>query len=92
MTTNEPQDSPTTITTPTPAPVRRLARRKNDRILGGVCGGIADYFGIDVALVRVLAVVVTLFTVVAPAFYVAAWLLIPEAGADRSPLERQFGR
>lgn len=38
-------------------PVKRLYRSKNDRMIAGVCGGIAQYFHIDPTLVRLLAVV-----------------------------------
>ena len=39
------------------APVRRLTLSATDRKISGVCGGIAEYFGIDATLVRVIAVV-----------------------------------
>nr|QOV09066.1 hypothetical protein HULAa30F3_00019 [uncultured Dehalococcoidia bacterium] len=39
---------------------RRLYRSRNDRVLTGVCGGLAKYFSIDPVLVRILAAVITL--------------------------------
>ena len=61
------------------APARRLVRRHDDRMLGGVCAGIADYLRVDVTLVRVLAVVGACLgmgsLVVA---YLVAWVLLPE--------------
>jgi phage shock protein C len=58
---------------------KRLTRNTNDKMIGGVCSGVADYFGIDVTLVRLLTVVGAIFglgsLVVA---YVVAWILIPE--------------
>jgi phage shock protein C len=64
-----------------PAPLagpRRLVRRADDRMLGGVCSGLADYTGMDVTLVRVLAVVAAVLgfgsVIVA---YLVAWLLVP---------------
>ena len=58
---------------------RRLVRSRDDRMLGGVCAGVADYLGVDVTLVRVLTVIGAVFglgsIVVA---YVVAWLLMPE--------------
>ncbi|MGZ4496201.1 MAG: PspC domain-containing protein [Nocardioides sp.] len=64
---------------PTPG-VRRLVRRRDDRMLGGVCAGLADHLGVDVALVRVLTVLGAVFglgsVVVA---YAVMWLLLPEA-------------
>jgi phage shock protein C len=59
---------------------KRLTRRSDDRMLAGVCSGIADYAGIDPTLVRLLAVVAAVFTGGAVAVaYVAAWILMPEA-------------
>src|SRR5256885_4920967 len=46
-------DAPTTTMPPAP---RRLLRSRNDRVLGGVCGGLAEYFRIDPLIVRVAAV------------------------------------
>jgi phage shock protein PspC (stress-responsive transcriptional regulator) len=59
---------------------RRLTRNTGDAMIGGVCAGVADYLGLDVTLVRVLAVLGAIFglgsLVVA---YVVAWLLMPQA-------------
>lgn len=59
---------------------RRLTRSTDDRMIAGVCAGLAEHLGLDVTLVRVLAVVGAVFglgsLVVA---YVVAWLLMPEA-------------
>lgn len=63
------------------APARRfeLRRSRTDRLLGGVCGGLAAGLGADAALLRVLAVALTLITGGAAAIvYVAAWVLAPD--------------
>ena len=59
---------------------KRLVRRTDDRMIGGVCSGLADYLGVDVTLVRLVAVVGTVvgFGSLLVA-YVVAWLLMPEA-------------
>jgi phage shock protein PspC (stress-responsive transcriptional regulator) len=74
-----------------PAPPRAL-RRAHRRLLGGVCGGLAAYTGVDVAVLRVLLVVSTLFAGAGVAVYAAAWLLVPVEGSDRSPADRLLGR
>jgi phage shock protein C len=63
----------------TPPTYRRLLRSRSNRQLTGVCGGIAEYAGIDATVVRVGMVIATLFTggVVALA-YILATVLIPE--------------
>jgi phage shock protein C len=56
-----------------------LYRSRQDRMLGGVCGGLARYLGVDVALMRVLLVVLTVFGVGAGAIgYLIAWIVVPE--------------
>ena len=58
---------------------KRLTRRSNDRMVAGVCSGVADYLGLDVTLVRLLTVVAAIFTGGAVAVgYLAAWVLMPE--------------
>ena len=47
------------MTHPVPQPPRRLTRSRDERIVSGVCGGIARYFNIDPSLVRILAVLLT---------------------------------
>ena len=64
----------------TTSTARRLTRNTDEAMIGGVCAGVADYLGLDVTLVRVLAVLGAIFglgsLVVA---YVVAWLLMPQA-------------
>lgn len=58
---------------------RSFTRSTSQRMLGGVCGGIAEYFSVDINLVRagaVLAAFVTGGTAVL--LYLALWMLIPE--------------
>jgi phage shock protein PspC (stress-responsive transcriptional regulator) len=69
------------MSTPQPAPTspRRLVRRRDDRMIAGVCSGVAAYLGVDVTLVRLITVLGAIFGfgtfIVA---YVVGWLLIPE--------------
>lgn len=57
---------------------KRLYRSKN-KIIAGVCGGFAEYFGIDPSILRIIVVVFALLTTVAPVVlgYVVAWIVIP---------------
>jgi phage shock protein PspC (stress-responsive transcriptional regulator) len=64
---------------PTEGP-RRLYRSATDRVLGGVCGGIAAYFRIDPVIVRVAAVALVAAGGVGVLIYVAAMLLVPVEG------------
>ncbi|TWD79357.1 phage shock protein C (PspC) family protein [Kribbella amoyensis] len=57
-----------------------LRRSKNQRMLSGVSGGIAEYLNIDVTLVRLGIVGLTLITGGSALLgYVVAWIVIPEA-------------
>jgi phage shock protein PspC (stress-responsive transcriptional regulator) len=74
----ENNDIPTALP-PASAPRFALRRSRTDRMLGGVCGGLAASLGADAALLRVLTVALTLLTGGAAAIvYVAAWTLAPE--------------
>lgn len=75
MTEPTPQPQPQ----PSPGP-RRLVRRTDDRMIAGVCSGIAAHFGLDVTLVRLLAVlgfVLGLGSI--GVAYVIAWVVVPKA-------------
>ena len=54
--------------------------RSLDRKLAGVCGGIAEYLGVDPTVVRIVYLVLTLFSVAFPGvlLYLILWALIPE--------------
>ena len=56
---------------------RRLYRSESDRILGGVCGGIAEVYDLDPTLVRLITVLLV-FSGVSPLIYLIAWLIVPE--------------
>ncbi len=47
-------------------------------MLAGVCGGLADYFGVDVTLIRVIFVVLAVMGGAGLVIYLAMWLLVPE--------------
>jgi len=66
---------------PDPGP-RRLYKSTDDRMVAGVCGGIADYFGIDPVIVRVIAVALVFAGGAGLLAYVAAWLLVPDRDAE----------
>jgi phage shock protein PspC (stress-responsive transcriptional regulator) len=61
----------------TEAGIRRLYRSGSDRILGGVCGGIAEYFGIDPVIIRLLWVIFTLAWGFGVLLYIICWIVIP---------------
>lgn len=56
---------------------KQLALSGNNRIIAGVCGGIAEYFGIDPTFVRVVAVVLFFAGGFGILPYLICWLLMP---------------
>lgn len=57
--------------------LRRLRRSQSDRVIGGVCAGIAEFFGLDVVLVRVLMVILVFFGGLSLWVYILMWIVIP---------------
>ena len=65
-----------------------LVRRRDNRVIAGVCAGLADYTGIDVNLLRVIVAVLTMFTAGTGLLaYAIAWVVIPEEGQKTSIAE-----
>ncbi|PLV56184.1 PspC domain-containing protein [Thermotoga sp. SG1] len=58
--------------------MNQLKRSKKNRIIAGVCGGIAEYFGVDPTLVRLIWVLITLAWGAGLLLYIVAWLIMPE--------------
>jgi phage shock protein C len=59
-------------------PTRKLYRSKTNRKLGGVCGGLAQYFNLDVTLIRVLFVLLAVLGGSGLILYVAMWIIVPK--------------
>jgi phage shock protein C len=57
---------------------RKLYRSRADSMIGGVCGGLAEYFDIDTAIVRLAAVLLVFAGGAAIIAYIIAWVIIPQ--------------
>ena len=65
---------------------KRLQRSTDDRWIGGVCGGIADYTGLDARLIRLIVAVATVLGVGSLIVaYVVAWIIMPNADPRPDP-------
>jgi phage shock protein C len=62
----------------------QFVRSKSDKMIAGVCGGIARYFNIDPAIVRLLFVLSVFLGGVSPLVYVVLWIVMPEESASYS--------
>jgi len=83
----------------------RLMRSETDRMIAGVCGGLATYLGVDPVLVRLAFVILLLASGVGLAIYGILWLVMPtesrvppeirimdEAASDPSAYKVRFGQ
>lgn len=75
-----------------PAAPRRIKRSRDDRMLGGVCGGIAEHFDIDPVIVRIATVVLVCAVGVGAVAYVAAWILMPLDDRPEVPVSSATNR
>lgn len=58
---------------------KRLTRAREGRKIAGVCQGVAEYFDVDVTLVRILWVVAAFCGLLGGIAYIVAWIVMPEA-------------
>lgn len=74
---------------------KRLYRSRKEKILGGVCGGVAEYLGVDVTLIRVIWILMVLLGGPGLIAYIVCWLIIPEEpkgrrhGTNKLPANRE---
>ncbi|WP_456413040.1 PspC domain-containing protein [Oceanithermus profundus] len=66
---------------------KRLVRSERHRLLAGVCGGLAEYFGLDVNLVRLIALVLVVVQPVFALVYLLLVFVLPREGEEERPLE-----
>ena len=66
-----------------------MRRDPTNRVLGGVCAGIANRFGVDPLMVRVVVVVATFFGGVGIALYALGWLAMPAGEGEGHPAPRR---
>lgn len=59
--------------------LKKMYRDPDNKVVGGVCGGISAYFGIDVVVVRLLFVIAIFFAGTGIILYIILWLILPEA-------------
>ena len=57
---------------------KKLYRSKEDRWVGGVCGGLAKYLDVDPIVIRLIALILVLCAGGGLLVYIIAWIVIPE--------------
>lgn len=58
---------------------KKLMRSRNDKMIAGVCGGLARYLGVDSTVVRLIFAVLLLFGGGGGILYLILWLVMPES-------------
>jgi len=73
----------------TPTSPRRLFRSRNQKMIAGVCGGLAEYFNVDPTWVRLLFVLLTLLGVgLFVIVYLIFWVIVPLAPPSSAELSK----
>ncbi|MGB3954510.1 MAG: PspC domain-containing protein [Brooklawnia sp.] len=72
---------------------RQLVRSRDHRVIAGVCGGLGEFFEIDANIVRVVAVITSMFSAgLVIGAYLVAWLIIPEQGSGQTGADQFYDR
>ncbi|MGQ9925576.1 MAG: PspC domain-containing protein [Chloroflexaceae bacterium] len=66
---------------------KRMTRSRGDRLIAGVAGGLAAYFGIDPLFVRIGFVILSLFNGMGVILYMVLWLIVPNEDSLREGRE-----
>ncbi len=80
---------------------KRLCRSRTDKVLGGVCGGLGEYFNVDPTFIRIIAVLLVFAKGVGFLAYLIAWIIIPrepvgesgeavQSSDEKSPEKRSY--
>ena len=64
---------------------KKIYRSKKNRMIAGVCGGLAEYFNIDPTWVRLGWILISLAWGTGVIAYIIAWVIIPESPEPESP-------
>ncbi len=71
---------------------KHLSRSKKDSLVGGVCGGIAQYFQIDPIIIRIAFAIITLAWGTGILVYLLLWAILPLGDGENIPLKRRLYR
>lgn len=68
---------------------KRLYRSRESKVIGGVCGGLGEYFDVDPVLVRIITVILAFGPGVGVLAYIIAWIIIPERALGVQPVKSE---
>ncbi|MEO7446390.1 MAG: PspC domain-containing protein [Ferruginibacter sp.] len=79
---DRPQPGPSnTYSSYTGSSAKRLFRDENDKVIGGVCSGLANYFGIDVVVIRIIFVILMVTGGIGFLTYLILWIAVPSTAS-----------
>ncbi|MGH2643619.1 MAG: PspC domain-containing protein [Chitinophagaceae bacterium] len=89
-TTAEPQQKQSgSQTIPPPPPIsKRLMRNENDKILGGVCSGIAAHFNLDPVIIRIITFLLILAWGTGLIVYIILWIVLPSSRTPQNAVRK----
>lgn len=70
---------------------KKLYRSRNNRLIAGICGGLADYFNIDPIIVRLITLILVLSFGSGLIAYIIAWIVVPEEPDNLYPASTKIG-
>jgi len=73
-------------------PGKRIYRSQSDKVIGGVCGGFAEYVNIDALIIRIIWAVACFVGGVGFLAYIACWIIIPENPSEAKDAEKSGGK
>ena len=71
---------------------RKLSRNTMNKVIGGVCSGLAEFFGLDVALVRIAFVIAFMFASFGFWLYIILWIVLPDGQQTIDNGQQTFGQ
>jgi phage shock protein C len=67
---------------------KKLYRSEDDRIIAGICGGLAEYFDIDASIVRLIFILIVLYGGSGILVYIILWIVLPVKSSVDLPSEK----
>ena len=69
--------------------MKKITRSQDERIIAGVCGGFAEYFSIDVTIVRLIWILITVFGGIGIIAYILSIIIIPDGDKNKINTEKE---
>jgi phage shock protein C len=70
---------------------KKLYKSNNNKVIGGVCGGLGEYLGIDPVILRIIAVVLIFCHGVGLILYLIAWICMPKQAVYAPGGQQEYG-